>query len=159
MGHVSIYIICLLSTGVASFFFFPLFAFLIMFISQSKSFICQAAFCDVLPFFQLMPNNLTTKMGGFYVNTGQLELREVSDAEEEEEEEGGSDGEDEDESSSSSSEMEEDNDNERAKGNNNSKKRRRPVIRDDDDDEDDDDDDDKGKSGDKSASETEAIRI
>ena len=69
------------------------------------------------------------------MNTGQLELREVSDHEGMDEDEGGSDGEDEDESSSSSSEMEDDdNDRGRVGGGKPSKKRRRPVIRDDDDD-------------------------
>ena len=104
-----------------------------------------ASMIDVgFPFLrsQLMPNNMTTKMGGFYVNTGQLELREVSDAEEEEE--SGSDSEKSDDSSSSSSEMEEDDNS--AKKN---KKRRRPVIRDEDDDNDDEEGD--GQEGDNSA--------
>ena len=102
-----------------------------------------ASMIDVgFPFLrsQLMPNNMTTKMGGFYVNTGQLELREVSDAEEEEE--SGSDSEKSDDSSSSSSEMEED-DNSAKK----SKKRRRPVIRDEDDDNDDDEEGDGQEGG------------
>lgn len=89
---------------------------------ETDPFVDNSEACD-----ELLPNNLTTKWGGFYVNTGQLELRQVSEDEEGEDSSSSSSEEGEGSESSSSSASSEDDEDGKVK-----KIRRRPVIRDDD---------------------------